>query len=150
MEKDNKDQQLDQLLRGVSGLCASKEDCTECPFHGSACFFGEPKPRTWFGNETEPAKVKEEIKTEIAKEPEEEVKAEPAPAPEAEKPAAAETSKPKEDVQGTWLVSTTMGTVFSKYVFICSKCGYKKESFLSVAPTANCPECEKNRLNGSV
>ena len=124
MEKDNKDQQLDQLLRGVSGLCASKEDCTECPFHSSACFFGEPKPRTWFGNETEPAKVKEEIKK-LGLDYE-------------------------EDVQGTWLVSTTMGTVFSKYVFICSKCGYKKESFLSVAPTANCPECEKNRLNGSV
>ena len=152
MEKDNRDQQLDQLLRGVSGLCASKEDCTDCPFHGSECFFGEPKPRTWNSNDTEPVKEKEESAPETAQEPEEEVKVEPeaakAPAPEAEKPAAAEPAKAKEDTQGTWLVSTTMGTVFSKYVFICSKCGYKKESFLSVAPTANCPECEKNRLNG--
>ena len=139
MEKDNRDQQLDQLLRGVSGLCASKEDCTDCPFHGSECFFGEPKPAAWFGKTEEKAEVKTEVK--------EEPKAEPKPAEEAAAPKAAapELPKPSAKTQGTWLVSTTMGGVFSKYVFICSKCGYKKESFLSVAPTSNCPECEKNK-----
>lgn len=139
MEKDNRDQQLDQLLRGVSGLCASKEDCTDCPFHGSECFFGEPKPAAWFGKTEEKAEVKTEVK--------EEVKAEPKPAEKAAAPMAAapELPKPSAETQGTWLVSTTMGGVFSKYVFICSKCGYKKESFLSVAPTSNCPECEKNK-----
>ena len=139
MEKDNRDQQLDQLLRGVSGLCASKEDCTDCPFHGSECFFGEPKPAAWFGKTEEKAEVKTEVK--------EEPKAEPKPAEKAEAPKAEapELPKPSSETQGTWLVSTTMGGVFSKYVFICSKCGYKKESFLSVAPTSNCPECEKNK-----
>ena len=74
-------------------------------------------------------------------------KAEPKPAEKAAAPKAAvpELPKPSSETQGTWLVSTTMGGVFSKYVFICSKCGYKKESFLSVAPTSNCPECEKNK-----
>ena len=140
MEKDNRDQQLDQLLRGVSGLCASKEDCTDCPFHGSECFFGEPKPATWLG--AKPAEIKKETKTEVK----EEVKAEVKPAEEVAAPkAAAQLPKPSAETQGTWLVSTTQGGVFSKYVFICSKCGYKKESFLSVAPTANCPECEKNK-----
>ncbi len=141
MEKDNRDQQLDQLLRGVSGLCASKDDCTDCPFHGSECFFGEPKPSTWLG--AKPAEIKKETKTEVK----EEVKAEPKPAEEvaAPKTAAPELPKPSAETQGTWLVSTTQGGVFSKYVFICSKCGYKKESFLSVAPTSNCPECEKNK-----
>ena len=149
MAKDNRDQQLDQLLRGVSGLCASKDDCTGCPFHGSECFFGEPKPRTWNSNDTEPVKEKEESAPETAQEPEEEVKVEPeaakVPAPEAEKPAAAEPAKAKEDTQGTWLVSTTMGTVFSKYVFICSKCGFKKESVFSIPPITFCPECEKRK-----
>ena len=84
MAKDNRDQQLDQLLRGVSGLCASKEDCTDCPFHGSECFFGEPKPAAWFGKTEEKAEVKTEVK--------EEPKAEPKPA---EKDAAPKASAPE-------------------------------------------------------
>lgn len=140
MAKDNRDQQLDQLLRGVSGLCASKDDCTGCPFHGSECFFGEPKPATWF--DAEASETTAEIKPEI--------KEDPKPAEEKAAPvhATPELPKPSEETQGTWLVSTTQGGVFSKYVFICSKCGFKKESFLSVAPTANCPECEKKKNNG--
>ena len=143
MAKDNRDQQLDQLLRGVSGLCTSKDDCTGCPFHGSECFFGEPKPATWFGGDTKPSEVKSETKTEVNPE----IKEEPKPAEKKAAPvhATPELPKPSEETQGTWLVSTTQGGVFSKYVFICSKCGYRKESFLSVAPTANCPECEKNK-----
>lgn len=155
MEKDNRDQQLDQLLRGVSGLCASKEDCTDCPFHGSECFFGEPKPAAWFGKTEEKAEVKTEVKEEPKAEPKEEPKEEIKEDIKAEhkneepkgasKSVASALPKPAKESQGTWLVSTTMGGVFSKYVFICSKCGYKKESFLSVAPTSNCPECEKNK-----
>ena len=144
MAKDNRDQQLDQLLRGVSGLCASKDDCTGCPFHGSECFFGEPKPATWF--DAEASETTAEIKPEIKEEPKEEPK--PVEIVSAPVHAAPELPKPSEETQGTWLVSTTQGGVFSKYVFICSKCGFKKESFLSVAPTANCPECEKKKNNG--
>ena len=50
-----------------------------------------------------------------------------------------------DDADGTWLVSTSMGSVFSKYVFICSKCGYRKESMFSFTPMTNCPECEKRK-----
>ena len=144
MAKDNRDQQLDQLLRGVSGLCASKDDCTGCPFHGSECFFGKPKPATWF--DAEASETTAEIKPEIKEEPKEEPK--PAKIVSAPVHATPELPKPSEETQGTWLVSTTQGGVFSKYVFICSKCGFKKESFLSVAPTTNCPECEKKKNNG--
>ena len=50
-----------------------------------------------------------------------------------------------DDSDGTWIVSTTMGGVFTKYVFICSKCGYRKESMFSFTPMTNCPECEKRK-----
>ena len=57
--------------------------------------------------------------------------------------------KQEDDSEGTWLLSTTMGSVFTKFVFICSKCGYKKESVFSVPPVAYCPECEKRKANRS-
>ena len=65
-------------------------------------------------------------------------------APKVEEPKV-EKKQVKDDSVGTWLVSTTMGSVLSKYVFICSKCGYKKESYFSIPPTDFCPECGKNK-----
>ena len=67
---------------------------------------------------------------------------------EAEQPreaAVIEQTKADDDSDGTWIVSTTMGGVFTKYVFICSKCGYKKESVFSMTPLSYCPECEKKK-----
>ena len=138
MSSENKEQQVDQLLRGVYRMCVNRDDCSGCPFFITKCSFGEPKPKTWFDEETI------EIKT----------PAEPEKTKE-KKPvfftAAAEQQEHKEDQEddskGTWVVSTTMGGVFSKYVFICSKCGYKKESLFSVPPVASCPECEKKKQN---
>jgi hypothetical protein len=123
---ENREQQTEQLLKGIYRLCAGREDCTGCPFYDAKCVFEEPKPRTWF--EEESAKVQE------------------APAAPAAPASAAEQPAVKEDAVGTWLVSTTMGSVLTKYVYICSKCGYRKESYLSIAPTTFCPECEKNKL----
>lgn len=52
---------------------------------------------------------------------------------------------PMDDSDGTWIVSTTMGSVLTKYVFICSKCGYKRESVFSIPPMKFCPECDKRK-----
>lgn len=120
---ENREQRTEQLLKGIYRLCAGRDDCTGCPFYDAKCVFEEPKPKTWFEEESV------------------QVKAAPAvPAPAAEQPAE------KEEAAGTWLVSTTMGSVLTKYVYICSKCGYRKESYLSIAPTTFCPECEKKKL----
>ncbi len=119
---------VDQLLRGVYRMCVNKDDCSDCPFYVTKCAFEEPKPRTWFDEETI------------------EIQAEPVHFEEAEKPE--ETVAPiinDDDTEGTWLVSTTMGSVFSKYVYICSKCGFRKESVLSLTPMTSCPECEKKK-----
>ena len=95
--------------------------------------FEEPKPRTWFDEDTI------EIQTEPvhieAVEKREPVAAAPVQEPDDD----------DDDTEGTWLVSTTMGSVFSKYVYICSKCGYRKESVLSLTPMTSCPECEKKK-----
>ena len=119
---ENREQRTEQLLKGIYRLCAGRDDCTGCPFYDAKCVFEEPKPKTWF---EESVQVKE---------------APAVPAPAAEQPAE------KEEAAGTWLVSTTMGSVLTKYVYICSKCGYRKESYLSIAPTTFCPECEKKKL----
>ena len=119
---ENREQRTEQLLKGIYRLCAGRDDCTGCPFYDAKCVFEEPKPKTWF--EEESAKTGE---TPVV-------------------PAPAEQPEEKEEVAGTWLVSTTMGSVLTKYVYICSKCGYRKESYLSIAPTAFCPECEKKKL----
>jgi len=138
MSIDNKDQRVDQLLRGIYRLCVNKDDCADCPFYVTKCAFEEPKPRTWFDEETimiqaEPTPIEEKetplieaVENAIAEEPEPEAPAE-------------------DDSEGTWIVSTTMGSVFSKYVYICSKCGYKKESVFSLTPMTRCPECEKKK-----
>jgi hypothetical protein len=140
---ENRDQQLDQLLKGVYRLCVNMDDCFGCPFHKNKCMFGEPKPKTWFDEDTiqEPAKKHKPV-TFVAEEPQAPAPA-PAPAPEPEPPLP----PVDDDSNGTWILSTSMGSVFSKYVFICSKCGYKKESVLALTPMSNCPECEKRRAN---
>ncbi len=132
MNTDNREQQVDQLLRGVYRMCVNRDDCNGCPFYITKCTFEEPKPRTWFDEETTAASV--------------------APAPAAPvvpvvpiQEEAAEKPADTKDSEGTWIVSTTMGTAFTKYVFICSKCGYKKESFFSITPITYCPECEKRK-----
>ena len=137
MSIDNKEQQVDQLLRGVYRMCVNRDDCRDCPFYISKCSFGEPKPSTWFDEET----------IEIQAEP---VTIEPADKEVAEQPkeaAVVEQLKENDNSDGTWIVSTTMGGVFTKYVFICSKCGYKKESVFSMTPLSYCPECEKRKAN---
>ena len=135
MDNENRDQQVDQLLKGIYRMCVNRDDCTGCPFYITKCTFEEPKPRTWFDEET------------IVSKPEPVI--EKTPPPETvEQPKEKEpdrSQKEDDDSDGTWLVSTAMGSVFSKYVFICSKCGYKKESVFSMTPMTRCPECEKRK-----
>ena len=140
MSIDNRDQRVDQLLQGIYRLCINKDDCADCPFYVTKCTFGEPRPRTWFDEETL------EIKAQADPIPFEETETE-TPLIEAIENAIEAPEEPEEydDSDGTWLVSTTMGSVFSKYVYICSKCGFKKESVLSLTPMTKCPECEKRK-----
>ncbi len=140
MSIDNRDQRVDQLLQGIYRLCVNTDDCSSCPFYVTKCTFGEPRPRSWFDEETI------EIKAEADPIPVEETATE-TPLIEAIENAIEAPEEPEEydDSDGTWLVSTTMGSVFSKYVYICSKCGYKKESVLSLTPMTKCPECEKRK-----
>lgn len=140
MSIDNRDQRVDQLLQGIYRLCVNKDDCADCPFYVTKCTFGEPRPRSWFDEETI------EIKAEADPIPVEETETE-TPLIEAIENAIEAPEEPEEydDSDGTWLVSTTMGSVFSKYVYICSKCGFKKESVLSLTPMTKCPECEKRK-----
>ena len=140
MSIDNRDQRVDQLLQGIYRLCVNTDDCSSCPFYVTKCTFGEPRPRSWFDEETI------EIKAEADPIPVEETETE-TPLIEAIENAIEAPEEPEEydDSDGTWLVSTTMGSVFSKYVYICSKCGYKKESFFSITPITYCPECEKRK-----
>lgn len=140
MSIDNRDQRVDQLLQGIYRLCVNTDDCSSCPFYVTKCTFGEPRPRSWFDEETI------EIQAEADPTPVEETETE-TPLIEAIENAIEAPEEPEEydDSDGTWLVSTTMGSVFSKYVYICSKCGYKKESVLSLTPMTKCPECEKRK-----
>ena len=140
MSIDNRDQRVDQLLQGIYRLCVNTDDCSSCPFYVTKCTFGEPRPRSWFDEETI------EIKAESDPIPVEETATE-TPLIEAIENAIEAPEEPEEydDSDGTWLVSTTMGSVFTKYVFICSKCGYRKESMFSFTPMTNCPECEKRK-----
>lgn len=138
MSIDNRDQRVDQLLQGIYRLCINKDDCADCPFYVTKCTFGEPQPRTWFDEET----IEIQAEPTPVEEPEQET-----PLIEAIENAIEAPEEPEEydDSDGTWLVSTTMGSVFSKYVYICSKCGFKKESVLSLTPMTKCPECEKRK-----
>jgi len=131
MSNDNNDQRVDQLLRGIYRLCINMDSCYACPFYRTGCTFEEPKPRTWFGEEKAG------------------IPGVPTVFEHKDNSAAGEQPQEKEDSEGTWLVSTSMGGVFSKYVFICSKCGYKKESVLSLTPMSTCPECEKMKARNS-
>ena len=117
MSNDMKEQQVDQLLRGVYRMCVNRDDCNDCPFYISKCSFGEPKPKTWFDEETI------EIQAEPVIEEEPEMVEAPEPQPQeivAEEPRPI-VENTDNDSDGTWIVSTTMGGVFTKYVFICSK-----------------------------
>lgn len=186
MSIENREQQVDQLLRGIYRMCVNRDDCRDCPFHITKCTFGEPRPSTWFDEETignkfspnylkftdkdivitakeeasEPAQEEVQAASQAEAQPEQEKAAatwpalQPAPesAPSADsQPAPTPVLQPvvqqavNDDADGTWLVSTTMGSVFTKYVFICSKCGYRKESMFSFTPMTNCPECEKRK-----
>ena len=145
MSKDNTEELQEQLLRGIHRMCVSKDDCNDCPFYITKCVFEDPKPRNWHVEEPIeikpapehlPVPPKESVKEVVEEAPSEETSGEevaPAPAPV------------DDDSEGTWLVSTTMGSAFTKYVFVCSKCGYKKESYFSMATTSFCPECEKRK-----
>ena len=138
MINDNNSQLVDQLLRGIYRLCVNKDDCSDCPFYGTKCMFEEPKPRTWFDEDTIEIQT-EPVHIEAVEKREPVVRETVAAAP------VQEPDDDDDDTEGTWLVSTTMGSVFSKYVYICSKCGYRKESVLSLTPMTSCPECEKKK-----
>lgn len=129
---ENNSQQLDQLLKGVYRLCVNMDECYGCPFHKNKCVFGEPKPKTWFDEDSIHAPVTTHGPVTFV------AQNEPEPKPEI-------PPKDDDDSNGTWILSTSMGSVFSKYVFICSKCGYKKESVLALTPMSTCPECEKRK-----
>ncbi len=190
MSIENREQQVDQLLRGIYRMCVNRDDCRDCPFYITKCTFGEPRPSTWFDEETignkfspnylkftdkdivitakEEASVPVQEEVQVASQAEAKAEAQPEqekaaatwpalqPAPESapsadSQPAPTPVLQPvvqqavNDDADGTWLVSTTMGSVFTKYVFICSKCGYRKESMFSFTPMTNCPECEKRK-----
>lgn len=147
---EEKEAKLEQLLSGINKLCAGREDCTACPFFTEECVFGEPKPRTWVREETVEAAPDVEVAVETAPAAEPEVSekpVEPAAKPEKVEEAPVEAPVPPQDDDSpaTWLLSTSMGSVFTKYVFICSKCGFKKESVFSIPPITFCPECEKRK-----
>lgn len=159
MNEGNKEQ-LDQMLRGIYRMCVNRDDCSGCPFYITKCSFGEPKPSTWFDEETiriQPEPVEEKKRAEkvplqtksasglFLAHPGVKAEAEVKPAPETA--PGPEEQKQEDDSKGTWLLSTTMGSVFSKYVFICSKCGYKRESLFSMTPMSYCPECAKRKAN---
>lgn len=139
MSDENKEKQTDQLLRGIYRMCVNRDDCNGCPFYITKCMFEEPKPSTWFDEDT----IEIRHLFDIPKPSEEPAAPEIQPAAATEE--VSETLKPADDSDGTWLVSTTMGSVFTKYVFICSKCGYRKESIFSITPMTFCPECEKRK-----
>lgn len=138
MSTDNRDQLVDQLLRGVYRVCVNRDECYGCPFFYTRCLLGEPKPKTWFDEDTiagvRPAPTIIEAFNE-----------EPAEEPAAPAPAPAPAVEPDDDSEGTWIVSASMGSVFTKYVYICSKCGFKKESVFSLTPMTSCPECERRK-----
>ena len=142
MGTENREQQVDQLLRGIYRMCVNRDSCEGCPFYITKCAFEEPKPREWFDIETiipeEKAPVPEEFKAD-------EVSQAPETAEPSETPVIPQDKD--EDSVGTWIVSQTMGSVLSKYVYICSKCGYKKESYFSLSTMSFCPECEKKKAN---
>ena len=124
MGTNNREQQVDQLLRGIYRMCVTRNACSECPFYITKCTFGEPKPRTWFDEDTIESGQDVSLENELDKLSSEVAEEEPA--------ESAVPPKPADDSDGTWIMSTTMGSTFTKYVFICSKCGYKKESFFSM------------------
>ena len=130
---ENNSQQLDQLLKGVYRLCVNMDECYGCPFHKNKCVFGEPKPKTWFDEDSIQVPVATHTPVTFVAEAEPDTKPEIPPKDD------------DDDSNGTWILSTSMGSVFSKYVFICSKCGYKKESVLALTPMSTCPECEKRK-----
>ena len=149
MNNGNKEQQTDQLLRGIYRMCVNRDDCTDCPFYITKCSFGEPKPKAWFDEETIEAPVVRQTPkffTSAASEQPKET-AEIIELPKEKENESFELPKDDDKTDGTWLVSTTMGSLFTKYVYICSKCGYRKESFLSMTPMSYCPECEKRKAN---
>lgn len=144
MSKENKEQQIDQLLRGIYRMCINRDDCNGCPFYITKCTFEEPRPSTWFDEETIVVVEAPAAKTEqpVVEETPEQIEE---PVAEKAAPEAVGMQKKDDNSTGTWLVSTAQGGVFTKYVFICSKCGYKKESLFSITPMTVCPECEKKK-----
>ncbi|MBO4637507.1 MAG: hypothetical protein J5685_10220 [Clostridiales bacterium] len=145
----SKELMTEQLLRGISSLCAAKDDCSGCPFYTEGCVFEEPKPRTWFDEgskadteQTQETEASEPVNVGVSGDKPAAAQAVEASEDTGEKNAV---PKPRDDSDGTWIVSTTMGSVLSKYVYICSKCGYKKESYFSITPTSFCPECSKRK-----
>lgn len=145
MNKAKKFNQFNQMIAGLSKMCAETEDCHKCSFYIERCVFGEPMPRTWMEEKAEeegkpdsgePSEVAEEVAAIIEEPAKEEASAED---------QEDKGNKEDDDSEGTWIVNTTMGSVLSKYVFICSKCGYKKESYFSIPPVSFCPECEKRK-----
>ena len=97
---ENQGQQLDQLLKGVYRLCVNMDECYGCPFHKNKCVFGEPKPKTWFDEDSIKVPLENHIPVTFVAE------TAPETAPELH-------SQSDDDSNGTWILSTSMGSVFS-------------------------------------
>ena len=147
-------EQLNRLRIGIITLCSKKDNCNNCPFFMSGCVFGNEKPKTWENRpDIKISSTREELR-EFA----EDILGEPLPELEpkeqkpkfqikqqnnAQEPQAPLSTTEVNNTHGSWEIRTTVSGVFTKYVFICTKCGYEKESVLSIPPGA-CPECSKH------
>lgn len=154
---------LAQISRGVSNFCKRQPSCDGCMFNGNGvCDFGTPSPKTWsFDSDVPGAKVQETKKVEKAVKPTKAKEVEKA----ADKTVKSEVVKPKEDkpkaetnilannvtpeeaeqIMGTWVVHKISSSGFiTRYLYKCSKCGYEKESVLSLV--GPCPNCEQQKM----
>ena len=120
---------------------------------------GDIKPRDWYKEKptfqitnqivlpaemfNEEEVIEEELATEevVQEEKQEEIKEE-----------VKEPDKPEEQTKilntvGTWEIRAPVEKgLLSKYIFVCSKCGYQRESLFST-PIGLCPECENKKYN---
>lgn len=141
-----------QMAEGISKICSVKnQNCNNCPFYIGECPF-EIKPVSWL----EPTKPLIEENKEDLREYVEDLLGEKLPDYEPiEKSEVTQTEEPESEIisqetVGTWEIRTTMSKgLFSKYIFICSKCGYQKESYFS-SPMGTCPNCDKTDFSNII
>ena len=155
---NDEDKILNQLKLGVNKLCIDSQ-CNNCPFYTDSCVFGDIKPRDWYKEKptfqitnqivlpaemfSEEEFIEEEPATEevVQEEKQEEVKE------EVKEPDKSEEQTKILNTVGTWEIRAPVEKgLLSKYIFVCSKCGYQRESLFST-PIGLCPECENKKYN---